>query len=158
MCLSNKTLTNINKRLLLLTIVLLAGSTVYIVGLFILNICIPAEHTSYFTSNGTPLLEIRLMVRRIEEIIYDICAIIYLIGTIIVLRRSIKSEFAIKFKQLFLFSIGTITALFLSAIPFILMDRTFAFDYLFPFLSMLGYILLIFSITGIVNLKKSKRA
>ncbi|MGF6375164.1 hypothetical protein M2140_000198 [Clostridiales Family XIII bacterium PM5-7] len=146
-----------NKKLLTFTIILVVGSLIYSGTLFILNLSIPVEKMTSLTNREILALENRIIIRRGIEIFYSVCEIVYFVGTIIVLWKSVTVKTTLKIKELLIFPAGTIIALFLCNIPFALMDEYFAVDYFIPVFEVLGNILLVFTIACVVTFMKDRR-
>ena len=155
-CVESNVKKRMDKRFLILSIILLAGTLIYSGTLFILNICIPPGQTPYITAAGTNLLETRLLIRRISEITYGICGATYLIGTAVLLWSLVKSESVISKKMLLLLPAFTIMSVFLCVMPFSLLDETFAVDYFVPILNMVVNIPLLFIAAWVATLIKRR--
>lgn len=152
-----KNLNSTYKKLLIFTIILLAGTLIYSVAFFILNLCIPVEDLSSLTSSQMQSLETRLSIRKGMENFHSSCEIIYFVGVIIVLWRFVTSGAKVKLKELLLFPLGTILTLFLGNVPFVLLDNAFAIDYVIPVLEVVGNILLVFCIASIAIFYKNRK-
>ncbi len=150
MCETNKIQRKYKIVIMILVAIMLAGILVHSSVLWIINKFLSPEKFSYATVEGSMLIDMRLSMRRFAETANGMCSLIFLVGIIVKLSIFIRKRYNIELRKLFSFFFATVMAMFICVGPFVLTDKSFWGDYLFPVWSIVLNMILIFSIFLII--------
>ena len=124
-----------------------AGILIYSAILFAINRIYPPAATT-----SPELLAARMFLRHTAETAVGICTGLFQLGGILLIWYLIRRGRAVPFGRLLPPFFATPGAMFLCALPFTLLDRTFWGDYLFPIWGRLITVALFLLILSGVNL------
>ncbi|EOD00460.1 hypothetical protein [Caldisalinibacter kiritimatiensis] len=87
-------------------------------------------------SMSESLIERRLFFRRLAEMIYSVCSVIYILGQILLIYFGMKNGYRVSLKRIFIYFFSQIVLALVCVLPFAFFDFSYFSDYIFPLRSL----------------------
>ena len=153
--LSKKGIQKYHKHIRSLDVILLLGLIAHSIILLIINKSINPTELMGIWNEET--MHMRLCWRQCAEIIFATGGLVYCVGLVIVLWKSTRKRVKIPLKDIVIYLIMQIIMMFLSTVPFGLVDIMFFDDYIFPVWGTTGILILIFAAYTILSSKNQDK-
>lgn len=101
------------------------------------------------------IAERRLFFRILSEKMYTACGSLYTLGHIVMIGTLAKNGYRTSIRRIACYFLSQILLAALCVLPFAFLDRTFAYDYIFPLRGLSVTLLILFLVSSILYVLKN---